>query len=282
MDGHKTVINIIQQTKMENTKKPEVKAIELNHTQNNSKAGDWSSSEWTVDLTSLTREDVDNLIDSNSIEPVCAEIIRSWHSVKDAPLSESSIVPEWMKNPTVPSQIEAIVTPPAYLDGNKFKKAFDAIDLEHRKVTEDENGKVAVEEIVKDEKGNVVPKGYDKNGIIPLKRWTKDGESLFRNRKRSRGDLYNFAAFAVRNSKGVEKQFDANRQKAKDENYIIVRQKKNKGRFIEEMISIKEVNIPKVTVKGKQYDADEVAAMIEANEKLQAEAENIKNAAGNK
>ena len=253
MDGHIPSQPNTTNTMQNTAKKPEVAAT-LNDNPKHNKNGEWTSSEWTVSLFSLTEDELENQLDANNIPPVACDIIRSWAG-KKMDLNDSKVVPEWMRNPSGGSQAESLV-PVTTLDGMSFKKAFQAIDLEHRKVTE-KDGKVAELVELKDQ----FVYDYKLNKLVPKKAWTKDGAPLF-EKMSAFNDIYNLGIQAVRQMKGIEDQFDANTKQARSEGYITIVQKKNKKKMVTTMLKPKEIKKHTTTVSGKEYTSEQLAAAV--------------------
>ena len=233
-------------------KKPEVAAT-LNNNAKHNDNGEWTSSEWTVSLFSLSKDELEDQLDANNIPPIACDIIRSWAGKMD--LNDSKVIPEWMRNPAAGSQEESlgVVTT---LDGLSFKKAFKAIDLEHRKVTE-KDGKVAKLVDLEDQ----FVYDYKLNKLVPKKAWTKDGAPLF-DKRTAFDDIYNLGIRAVRQMKGIEDEFDANTKQARSEGYITIVQKKNKKKMVTTMLKPKEIKKHTTTVSGKEYTSDQLAAAV--------------------
>jgi hypothetical protein len=252
MDGHIPSQHNTTNTMQNTAKKPEVAAT-LNNNEKRNKQGEWTSSEWTVSLFTLSTDELEDQLDANNIPPIACDIIRSWAGKMD--LNDSKVIPEWMRNPAAGSQEESlnIVTK---LDGLSFKNAFKAIDLEHRKVTE-KDGKVAELVELKDQ----FVYDYKLNKLVPKKAWTKDGAPLF-DKRTAFDDIYNLGLRAVRQMKGVEDQFDANTKQARSEGYITIVQKKNKKKFVTTMLKPKEIKKHTTTVSGKEYTSDQLAAAV--------------------
>ena len=252
MDGHKPSQHNTTNTMQKTAKKPEVAAT-LNNNAKNNDNGEWTSSEWTVSLFSLSEDELEDQLDANNIPPIACDIIRSWAGKMD--LNDSKVIPEWMRNPAAGSQEESLEVVTT-LDGLSFKKAFKAIDLEHRKVTE-KDGKVA--KLVELEDQFVYD--YKLNKLVPKKAWTKDGAPLF-DKRTAFDDIYNLGIRAVRQMKGIEDQFDANTKQARSEGYITIVQKKNKKKMVTTMLKPKEIKKHTTTVGGKEYTSDQLAAAV--------------------
>jgi len=233
-------------------KKPEVAAT-LNNNAKHNDNGEWTASEWTVSLFSLSEDELEDQLDANNIPPIACDLIRSWAGKMD--LNDSKVIPDWMRNPAAGSQEESLEVVTT-LDGLSFKKAFKAIDLEHRKVTE-KDGKVA--ELVELQDQFVYD--YKLNKLVPKKAWTKDGAPLFEKRA-AFDDIYNLGIRAVRQMKGIEDQFDSNTKQARSEGYITIVQKKNKKKMVTTMLKPKEIKKHTTTVSGKEYTSDQLAAAV--------------------
>jgi len=168
---------------------------------------------FTGKLSVLTLEKLENQFDLDNIHPVMRELLRFEYdgkSVDDDVLNEEKNNAGWILNPTNEQGL-AINLGSITWEPKAYKKAAHAIDLEHRKITKDDDGNVAVYREKKDQDGKPIPYWNSKTKELENRmEWTSQGKVLFTARNKT--DIYNFVIH-VNTMLDLEPQFDKERQR---------------------------------------------------------------------
>ena len=217
----------------------------VEHRKTKEKTGDI----FRADLNQVTVEELNTQFKESKIPLAASELIRQW---ADPSHTLSEECPLWMQSPETKDQVDALIV--SRFEPALYRKAFQAIDLEHRKVTE-EDGKVAIEVAVKDKDGKEL---VNKDGTIKM-RWNADGKRLF-----SANELSNLFNFVKRLAAlmDLEPMYNEKRNLFIQQGGTTVQLNFGKTKLVQTMVKERTIKGKKKTLSdGKTYSDDEILEM---------------------
>jgi hypothetical protein len=217
----------------------------VEHRKTKEKTGDI----FRADLNQVTVEELNTQFKESKIPLAASELIRQW---ADPSHELSEECPSWMQSPETNDQILALTA--SRFEPALYRKAFQAIDLEHRKVTE-EDGKVATEVPVRDKSGTAL---VNKDGTTKM-RWNADGKRLF-----SANELSNLFNFVKRLAAlmDLEPMYNEKRNLFIQQGGTTVQLNFGKTKLVQTMVKERTIKGKKKTLSdGKTYSDDEILEM---------------------
>ena len=210
------------------------------------KDGEWIATTWEGSLMSLKVDQIESLLDHTVIPKDICELILNWRDGR-----EMVNVPKSFTNPT--DEMLAIIAAPPVFQPQAWKKMLSDLDLAHRKVTPDKNGKVAEQEDTGETRYD-----YELKKEVPVMRWNKNGEKRWSAKDKS--NLHNFVHRGV-SMLNLEPQCAENVEEMVKQGFRTVMQRQTKGSFISKMVKPAEVKSSSVTIDGDEMTKDELRAV---------------------
>ena len=210
---------------------------------------------------SVKVETLDNLFDSCKLEDDAQAVLNYWYYGDSEHLVKSWMLGAIDANEGTADQVEALTAPtfqPAL-----YKKQFGFIDLEHRKVTPDADGKMSEYKDTGRTKWDAENKKE-----VPVFAWTADGERLFSAKEKKL--VNNFVHRAI-SSLDVEPEYAAGIKKAIDGGFRSISQSRNDARGV---LVHKMVQPDKI--KGKKKTHSVAGRELSTEQLIEAAAETIK------
>lgn len=210
---------------------------------------------------SVKVEILDNLFDSCKLEDAAKSVLLFWYYGDSEHLVKSWMLGAIDANEGTEDQVESLTAPtfqPAL-----YKKQFGFIDLEHRKVTPDKDGKVS-------EYKDTGRKKWDaeKKEEVPVFAWTADGDPLFSSKQRKL--VNNFVHRAI-SSLDLEPEYADGIKKAIGGGFRTISQSRNDARGV---LVHKMVQPDKI--KGKKKTHSVAGRELSTEQLIEAAAETIK------
>jgi len=203
-----------------------------------------------ADLNQVTTVEINTQFKESKIPLPASEIIRQW---ADPSHELSEECPVWMRSPETRDQADSLIV--ARFEPNLYRKAFKAIDLEHRKITTDADGKVAIEIPVLDQGGN---EQVNSDGTTKM-RWNNDGQKLF-----VANDLSNLFNFVKRLAAlmDLEPMYSEKRDLFIQQGGTTVQLNFGKTKLVQTMVKERTIKGKKKKLSdGKEYTDEEILAM---------------------
>jgi len=208
--------------------------------------GEWKAESYEASLMSLSVKDIEHLLDHNVIPKDICELILNWRDGR-----EMVNVPKSFTKPT--DEMGEIIAAAPVFTPQAWKRMLGQLDLAHRKVTPDKDGKVAEEE----DTGNTV---WDNEAgkLVPVMRWNKNCEKRWSAKDKS--NLFNFVHRGV-SMLNLEPQYADKVKEAIVQGYRTIQQRKTKSSFISKMVKPAEVKSKSVTIDGDEMTKAELESL---------------------